>query len=50
MMNWFKKIPAFMLFVLISICYLLVGFLVGYFVGYQNGQSDYFNYLNNLSK
>jgi hypothetical protein len=50
MLEYLKKIPMFIVLSVISLLYLIIGFLVGYYFGYQSGQEDYLNYLNNLTK
>jgi hypothetical protein len=50
MMDFLKKMPAFFLFLILSIVYLACGYMIGYYIGYTNGQQDYENYLNELTK
>lgn len=47
-MSLLKKIPGFILFILLSIVYLGCGFVIGYHQGYKAGQDDYIIYINKL--
>lgn len=47
-MNLFKKIPSFILFVLLAVVYIGCGFVIGYHQGYKAGQEDYIIYINKL--
>lgn len=47
-MNLFKKIPSFVLFVLLAIVYIFCGYVIGYHQGYKAGQEDYIIYINKL--
>lgn len=49
-MEFLKKIPAFFFFIILSLVYLACGYVVGYYIGYNNGQTDYENYINELTK
>lgn len=47
-MNLFKKIPSFVLFVLLALVYIACGYVIGYHQGYKAGQEDYIIYVNKL--
>lgn len=47
-MNFIKKIPSILLLVVLTIVYLVCGFVIGYHQGYKNGQEDYIVYINNV--
>jgi len=44
-MNFLKKLPLYLMFLIMSIIYLICGFIAGYFYGYKSGQIDYQQYL-----
>jgi len=48
MRNLLKKIPSFVLFVLLAVVYIGCGYVIGYHQGYKNGQEDYIIYINKL--
>lgn len=48
MKNIFKKIPSFVLFVVLAVVYVGCGYVVGYHQGYKAGQEDYIAYINRL--
>jgi hypothetical protein len=45
-MSFFKKIPSFILFILLALVYIGCGFVIGYHQGYKAGQEDYIVYIN----
>lgn len=40
-MSYLKKVPVFVMLVILSVLYMTVGYLVGYYNGYQQGIKDY---------
>jgi hypothetical protein len=47
--NLIKNIPFFIMLVLLSIIYLACGYIAGYYYGYNQGQQDYFKFIENLN-
>lgn len=47
-MKILKKIPSFILLLILTVIYLGAGFLIGYHEGYKAGQSDYMEYINKI--
>jgi len=45
-----KKLPFFVLLFILSIIYLACGYIAGYYIGYNQGQQDYFNFIENVMR
>lgn len=48
--NFIKKVPFFVLILILSLVYLACGYIAGYFIGYNHGQQDYFNFIENINR
>jgi hypothetical protein len=40
-MKYLKKVPVFIMLLVLSVIYITVGYIVGYYNGYQQGIKDY---------
>ena len=48
MNDFIRKLPSFVLFLLLALVYLGCGYVAGYYQGYRAGQNDYMIYIENL--
>ena len=47
-MKFIKQIPFVMLLIVLTLSYILCGYIIGYHQGYRTGQRDYVGYLNRI--
>lgn len=47
-MKILKKMPNYIIFLILTIIYVFCGFMVGYNEGYKDGKIAYMNYINNM--